>query len=225
MKYQTIFFDRDNTLLYGDPALRKVRNDKITLWSGKPFSLTSQEMMEIFLQNYPEQGLKSVGEEIAFYRQYWVRLLLCAGVSSCLEERAEELHQLTWLKGYQLFPETREVLDWFRSRGFRMGVISDTSPSLSLTLEAAGIGNYFDCAICSDLVGAMKPEPAIYQAALDALGTTAAESLYVDDYNVEAEGARSLGFTAFHIDRSRPGDGKWRIDSLKKMLEFVSENT
>ena len=80
MKYQTIFFDRDNTLLYGDPALRKVRNDKITLWSGKPFSLTSQEMMEIFLQNYPEQGLKSVGEEIAFYRQYWARLLLCAGV-------------------------------------------------------------------------------------------------------------------------------------------------
>ena len=66
------------------------RNDKITLWSGKPFSLTSQEMMEIFLQNYPEQGLKSVGEEIAFYRQYWARLLLCAGVSSCLEERAEE---------------------------------------------------------------------------------------------------------------------------------------
>ena len=52
----------------------------------------------------------------------------------------------------------------------------------------------------------MKPEPAIYQAALDALGTTAAESLYVDDYNMEAEGARSLGFTAFHIDRSRPGE-------------------
>ncbi len=222
--FQAVFFDRDNTLVYGDPALREERNARIASWSGAPFSLTSQEMMEIFLQDYPEKGLKSVEEEIAFYHRYWEQLLLRAGVSDCLKERAEELHQLTWLKGLQLFPETLEVLDWFRGQGVRMGVISDTSPSLRLTLEAAGIGDYFDCAVCSDLVGAMKPEAAIYQAALNALGVTAEESLYVDDYDVEADGARTLGFTAFHIDRSRPGDGKWRIDSLRRMIEFVVEN-
>ncbi len=221
MRFQTVFFDRDNTLLYGDPSLRERRNKIIASWSGQPFSLTGQEMMEIFLQGYPERGLKSVEEEIAFYHSYWKRLLLRAGISDCLEERSEELHQLTWLKGYRLFPETLEVLGWFRSHGFRMGVISDTSPSLPLTLEAAGIGEYFDCAICSDLVGVMKPDPAIYQAALDALGASAEESLYVDDYDVEADGARALGFTAFHIDRSRSGDGRWRINSLSAIVEFL----
>ena len=224
MKFRAVFFDRDNTLLHGDSSLREKRNAKIASWSGSSFSLTPQEMSELFLRGYPEKGLKSVEEEIAFYRRYWERLLVRAGISDCLKERAEELHQMTWLKGYQLFPETREVLEWFRSQGFRLGVISDTSPSLPLTLEAAGIGDFFDCAVCSDLIGAMKPEPAIYQATLDALQVTAAESLYVDDYDVEADGARAMGFTAFHIDRSQPGDGRWRINSLWAMAEFVQKN-
>ena len=42
-----------------------------------------------------------------------------------------------------------------------MGVISD----LRLSLETAGIGDYFACAICSVLVGAMKPDPHMYRAA------------------------------------------------------------
>lgn len=226
MILRAAFFDRDNTLLHMDPALRAARTAKIEDWTGRSYSQTYEEMMELFRRaGYPEEGLKSVQEEIRFWRRYYRELLEDRGVTDCLDERAEELREMTWLKGYRLFPETREVLDWFRSRGVRMGVVSDTSPSLPLTLEAAGIGEYFECAVCSDLVGAMKPEPAIYRAALAALGVPAEESLYVDDYDVEADGARALGFTAFHIDRSRPGDGAWRIQSLNEIVEFAKNNT
>ena len=212
MILRAAFFDRDNTLLHMDPALRAARTAKIEGWTGRPYHQTYEEMMELFRRaGYPEEGLKSVQEEIRFWRRYYRELLEEEGVTDCLEERAEE--------------ETREVLDWFRSRGVRMGVISDTSPSLPLTLEAAGIGEYFGCAVCSDLVGAMKPDPAIYRAALATLGVPAEESLYVDDYDVEAAGARTLGFTAFHIDRSQPGDGAWRIQSLLKIVEFVKKYT
>ena len=141
MILRAAFFDRDNTLLHMDPALRAARTAKIEGWTGRPYHQTYEEMMELFRRaGYPEEGLKSVQEEIRFWRRYYRELLEEEGVTDCLEERAEELWDMTWLKGYQLFPETREVLDWFRSRGVRMGVISDTSPSLPLTLEAAGIG-------------------------------------------------------------------------------------
>lgn len=222
-KCSAVFFDRDNTLLRRDPALHRAWTEKIAAWSGRSFEPLSYElMMALFARaGYPEGGLKSVKEEIAFWRRYYRELLMENGVLDFLEARSEELHQMTWLQGLQLFPETLEVLDWCRAQGLRMGVISDTSPSLPLTLEAAGIGDYFDCAVCSDLVGAMKPEPAIYQAALDALGVKAEESVYVDDYDVEADGARAMGFTAFHIDRSRPGDGKWRIASLLELKAYL----
>lgn len=223
VRFCAAFFDRDQTLLYMDPALRAERNARIEAWSGKPFTLTPAEMMELFFASRPPQGVKSVEEEMASLRLYWKSLLLRAGVSEGLEERGEELHQMTWLKGLKLFPETLEVLQHLRGRGMRMGVISDTSPSLPLTLEAAGIGAYFDCAVCSDLVGVMKPAPQMYQTALDALGVAAGESLYVDDCGEEAEGARRLGFTAFHIDRSRPGDSRWRIQSLRAMVAYLQD--
>ncbi len=223
VRFCAAFFDRDQTLLYADPALRAERNARIEAWSGKPFTLTPAEMMELFFASRPPQGVKSVEDEVASLRLYWKSLLLRAGVSEGLEERGEELHQMTWLKGLKLFPETLEVLQQLRGRGMRMGVISDTSPSLPLTLEAAGIGAYFDCAVCSDLVGVMKPAPQMYQTALDALGVAAGESLYVDDCGEEAEGARRLGFTAFHIDRSRPGDSRWRIQSLRAMVAYLQD--
>ena len=181
-------------------------------------------MMDLFDKaGYPEEGYRSVEEETAFWRRYYRALLQGEGVADGLEERSEELFQLMWLQGYQLYPETVEVLEWFKGHGFRMGVISDTSPSLPLTLEAAGIGHYFECAVCSDLAGAQKPDPRIYQAALDELGVTAEESLYVDDYDVEADGARAMGFTAFHIDRSRLGDGAWRIPTLRGMVDYMEK--
>ena len=117
----------------------------------------------------------------------------------------------------------REVLEYFRGRGYKMGVISDTSPSLEYTLEQLGIAKYFDSFTASSLVGAGKPSPVIYQAALDSLGVKAEESLYVDDHPPEAEGARALGFTAFRIDRTGKDRGAWTIRSLKDLIRFAEE--
>jgi HAD superfamily hydrolase (TIGR01509 family) len=131
------------------------------------------------------------------------------------------MHQMTWLKSKAVYPEVVEVLKYFKARGFRMGVISDTSPSLQLTLEAVGLNKYFTSFTASSLVGAGKPSPIIFNAALHAQNVSAAESLYVDDYDVEADGAREQGFTSFLIDRDNQHTGQWFIKSLKEMVDFV----
>ena len=84
-----------------------------------------------------------------------------------------------------------------------------------------GLADYFSCFVCSDQVGVMKPEPLIYQTALLQLGVSAGESLYVDDYDVEADGARALGFTAFHICRDSEPKRDWDISSLTEMIDFL----
>ena len=132
---------------------------------------------------------------------------------------------------YGLAPWFRNVPAWkdrvalpqhFAAHGYRMGVISDTFPSLRLTLEAVGLDQYFEVFVCSDQVGVMKPEPLIYQTALSRMGVSAQESLYVDDYDVEADGARALGFTAFHICRDSEPKECWDIASLQDMVEFLT---
>jgi FMN phosphatase YigB (HAD superfamily) len=67
----------------------------------------------------------------------------------------------------------------------------------------------------------MKPSPIIFNAALDAQGVTAEESLYVDDYDVEADGARNQGFTSFLIERTGTRKDKWTISNLNQIMDFV----
>lgn len=56
----------------------------------------------------------------------------------------------------------------------------------------------FEGITASNEAGAAKPEPAIYAAALRALGVGAGEVLYVDDVPDYIRAAESLGIPAFH---------------------------
>ncbi len=226
MRYKAIFFDRDGTLTYYDPEKEKWRDEMISGWSGKPFELDYDKMMSLF--NLAGDGkspwYRNVDDEREFFRRYYRHLLIGEGVTEKVEERADLLHSELWCNNdRRLFDETVEVLEYFHGKGYKMGVISDTSPSLKLTLDSLGISKYFTSFTASSLVGAGKPSPVIYNAALDAQGVTAEESLYVDDCKLEADGARVLGFTSFWLDRNGEGeDEPWRITELKDIIKYLS---
>ena len=225
MKYKAIFFDRDGTLTYFDENKEKWRDAMITEWSGKPFELPYDKMMKLFTlaSEGRKPWYKTLEDERAFFKRYYRYLLVEEGVSKDLDARAELLFRELWCNGdRKLFPETVEVLEYFKSKGYKMGVISDTSPSLEYTLQQLGIAEYFTSFTASSLVGAGKPSPIIFNAALTAQGVTAAESIYVDDYKPEADGARQQGFTSFWIDRTGEGGGEWKITNLKQLIEFVT---
>ncbi len=225
MKYKAIYFDRDNTLTHANPHKIKWRDKMIESLSGKKFELNYDKMLDLFCKaGYPKGGLKTVDEEIEFWKRYYQCILIEEGIKDKIEERANLIFQELWLKDRILFPEVIEVLEYFKNNGYKIGVISDTSPSLELTLKALGLSEYFDCYICSDLVGVMKPDPKIYQEALDKLGVAAEESIYVDDYDVEADGARNIGFTSFHIDRKNKFKDQWDIYTLKEIVYYVKRN-
>ena len=226
MKYKAIFFDRDGTLTYFDKNKEKWRDNIIEEWSGKTFELPYEKMMKLF--NMASEGkkpwYKTLDDERNFFKRYYEFLLVEEGVVVNIEERAEILFNELWCNGdRKLFPETIEVLEYFKSKGYKMGVISDTSPSLEYTLQQLGIAKYFTSFTASSLVGVGKPSPIIFNAALTAQGVTAEESIYVDDYEPEADGAREQGFTSFWLDRDGSNDNKWKITNLKQLIEFVEK--
>lgn len=228
MKYRAVFFDRDGTLTAYDPEKEAWRDRMISSWSGHPFVWTYDRMMSLFRQAGEGRTpwYRDVPEEQAFFRRFYRLLLREEGVTVDCGRRADELFDGLWCRDRILYPETVEVLEYFRTRGFRMGVISDTSPSLEYSLQCVGLASYFTSFTASSLVGAGKPDPRIYHAALKAQGVTAEESLYVDDCEEEADGARVLGFTAFHLCRQDPephGNEKkhWQLRDLRGLVEYA----
>lgn len=227
MKYKAIFFDRDGTLTYGNKEKMKWYKEIVEEWSKKKFELDYDKVMRLFeVACYPKQGLKSIDEEKAFWKRYYEELLKGEGITDSIEEKAELLLSELWCNNERsLYDEVIEVMEYFKNKGYKIGIISDTSPSLQITLENLGLGKYIDSYTCSDLAGAMKPEPLIYNTALNSLKVTASESIYVDDYDIEADGARNLGFTSFHLDRSGNKENEWTIKSLKEIVDYVERQS
>jgi HAD superfamily hydrolase (TIGR01509 family) len=101
---------------------------------------------------------------------------------------------------------TRENLLRLRAAGLRLGVVSNSDGRAEQALEAAGLRDCFEVVIDSGLLGIEKPDPRIFQAALQALGVAPAEALYVGDlYEVDVAGARAAGMDAVLLGEERKG--------------------
>lgn len=226
MKYKAIFFDRDGTLVRGDPEWTRFRNQCLEQWSGREFDSSYDYFMRMFEKvrtgDFPFAPYKTVEQELDFFRQWYLYVFEDMGITEKTGERADMLVEKLWYLKKHPYPETVDVLEYFKGKGYRMGVISDCPPSLEMTLQNCGLHGYFTSFTASSLVGAGKPDPAIFNAALEAQGVAAEESLYVDDHPPEADGARELGFTSFLIDRgqSQP-DSAWTIRNLRELVNFV----
>lgn len=129
-----------------------------------------------------------------------------------------------WYIKKQLYPETIKVLEYFKNKGFKMGVISDCPPSLELTLKNVGIHHYFTSFTASSLVGAGKPSQIIFNDALNKQGVKAEECIFVDDTRIEADGARKLGFISFYLNRTGECHDEWSIHTLDGLVDFIKKN-
>lgn len=119
---------------------------------------------------------------------------------------------------YIFFDDVEETLQRLKQR-YKLGVISDTWPSLRRVLRNAGLAGYFDSVTFSCDLGVFKPDGALYRDALNKLKLSGAETVFVDDNPVCLEGAEKNGI--FPILINRPG--KERIQSRFASIEALRE--
>jgi HAD superfamily hydrolase (TIGR01509 family) len=123
-------------------------------------------------------------------------------------ERIEELRQLertTIGDGLRLYDDSLPVLRELRSRGVKTALVSNCSHDTRPAVDRFDLDEEFDVVILSFEVGARKPQPAIYRAALDRLGTDADGAVFVDDQPAYCDGAIALGIETFLITRAARG--------------------
>ena len=77
------------------------------------------------------------------------------------------------------------------------------------------VDDLFDVVIDSCQVGLRKPNPAMFQAALDALDVSPVQSVFLDDYLGNVTAAVELGMHAIHVGADRLA----AFDELERLLE------
>lgn len=91
------------------------------------------------------------------------------------------------------YPDTAAVLRGLHRRGVKTAVVSNIAFDLRPAFEALGTDGFVDEFVLSFEVGAVKPDPAIFQAALDRLDVPPGRTLMVGDSDEADGGARALG--------------------------------
>jgi putative hydrolase of the HAD superfamily len=90
-------------------------------------------------------------------------------------------------------PGAAAALAAMRSRGLRLAVVSNWDCSLPERLEQLGLREQFDAVVTSAEAGAPKPDPRVFQLALERIGARAARALHVGDEDADERGAVAAG--------------------------------
>ena len=91
------------------------------------------------------------------------------------------------------YPDTVDVFTELRQRGLKTAVVSNIAFDVRPAFERIGIAGDVDEFVLSYEVGAVKPDPAIFQNTLDRLGVAGEHALMVGDSDEADGGARSVG--------------------------------
>ncbi len=84
-----------------------------------------------------------------------------------------------------------------RGRGYKMAICTNNIREWEAHWRAMlPVDEIFDVVVDSAFVGSRKPEPRIYEVTLERLGASPAGTVFVDDVELNCEGARSLGIHA-----------------------------
>lgn len=121
---------------------------------------------------------------------------------------------------WRVFDDVIPALTELRNSGILLGVISNFDSRFYDVLEAVGLAPFFDSVHISTRVGAAKPDPAIFQAALAAHRIEPHEAWHVgDSLREDIEGAKAAGLKAILIDRkSLETNSLIHISSLTELL-------
>ena len=112
----------------------------------------------------------------------------------------------------------RKVMQQLAQR-FRLGVISNNWGNTAGWCAQFDLEEYLDTMVDSAVVGASKPERAIFQAALDELGLPARACVYVGDrYGCDVLGARAAGLQAVWMGT---GDGETTVDETQFLARIA----
>jgi putative hydrolase of the HAD superfamily len=86
-----------------------------------------------------------------------------------------------------------EGLRVLRGAGFALACVSDWDVGVGRQLERAGLGSFLDVVVSSAEIGARKPDPRVFRAALERLGITPERALHIGDGEGDRVGALAAG--------------------------------
>ena len=216
-----VLVDLYDTLAWTEwPRLRELLSERT--------GLAPRTLMNAFSRTRPRRAIGEFGSV-----EGDLRAVLEAAGAEVTDELVNDLARLereVLEGGIHLWDDALPTIGELRDRGLRVAVVSNCDHSTRQIVDRIGLTAAVDAVILSFEVGAAKPDPRIYLAALEALGgVEPGDAVFVDDQARYCDAAAALGMETVLILReeaspgegvSEPGDHRV-IGDLQTLLDLV----
>jgi putative hydrolase of the HAD superfamily len=163
-------------------------------------------------------------------RAYFGGMLMAVGIPSSVigtlvvRYLARERQSGLWSRPNE---GARAAIDWVVAKGLRRAVVSNSDGRADWHLRHSGVRSGLEFVVDSALVGVEKPDPRIFEIALEQLGLSAGRALYVGDIrSVDEVGARAAGmhFVLLDPEGDYAGPGTPHVRSIDALPEWIGRN-
>ncbi len=213
-RLEAVLYDLDGTLVDHDHAARL----GVNAWAatlGLPGDQWDRwaEIERRWFLAFEEGRVTHLGQRVERCREFIGRPELRDQEALAMYEDYLAVYRANWVA----FPDALPSLQAALGRGLKVGILTNGAEEMQRAkLERTGL--WLDgMVMCATVeLGAPKPQPASYRAALDKLGTTAGRAVMIgDSLPNDVEGARRAGMHAIHLDRT--GRNGASISSLSEI--------
>lgn len=131
----------------------------------------------------------------------------------------------TDLANYGVFDDVVPTLEALSATGPTLGVVSNYEPWLEDLLVAEGVADLLPVRAISGIEGIEKPDPRLYELALERAGVEARDAVYVgDNPEFDVDPPASLGMYTVLIDRRdrHPDHAGPRVSDLRDVLPMLA---
>ena len=221
MSVDVVLFDLDDTLFAHRAAVdtaivAHLRTagldavDAVTRW---------HELEELHYPRY-------LAGEVSFFEQRRIRVRELAGplgLDLSGDGDADAWYEAyfgEYVRAWSLHDDALACLDALAARGIRLGIITNGELDFQTDkLTAVALAERMEHVIASGDVGVAKPDPRIFEVAVQRFGVTPDRAAYVGDrLHTDAIGARDAGLLGIWLDRHGVGgDFRPRIRSLAQL--------
>ncbi|MDF2156990.1 YjjG family noncanonical pyrimidine nucleotidase [Algoriphagus sp. CAU 1675] len=184
--YQHIFFDLDHTLWDYD---RNVTESLSELYEHYQLKAIGIESFEKFFESFHHVNFQlwdwyNVGkiDKDNLRKERFPRIFSHAGgkPEAIPVEFEEDFMQRTSSKPH-VFPYSKEILHYLKGK-YKIHVITNGfNESQAKKMKSSGLDGFFELIVTSETTGHKKPDPRIFQFALDQLKTEAEHCLMIGD--------------------------------------------
>jgi HAD superfamily hydrolase (TIGR01509 family) len=193
-RFRAVLLDWRGTLVHDPPlawwvghALDSIGRPVVpSIVEGMAAELAATAQLPEFVE--AERGIDCSAE---LHRSVSIRLYRQAGLDN---ELAEALYRLDFdPASHPLYPDVPDVLAAIRALGVRVALVSDIHFDLRADLAQQGIADLIDAYVLSYENGFQKPDPRIFELALDAVDAQPEEALMIGDRASHDGGAIGAG--------------------------------